>query len=118
MAQHKTQYNKVLWQVWGEFYNYPKCCVKAFIGEGSARDRQGVWRGSGFVPCIECANKLDGKDKEYFINWLGRNPFNRVDIGNTIREVKSAEWLCIANKHNYDIDYYINQLNNWKGEIK
>ena len=76
--------------------------MKAFIGEGSARGLHGVWLGSGFIPCLQCAINLEGKDKAYFIKWLGRDPFTKVNIGNTIRDAGSEYWVKLSNEYDYD----------------
>lgn len=105
-----TQRTEVLWRIWGEYLNYPKCCVNAFVtrvGGAPGYTKYSPFYGSGFIACAFCHKKTKGMGIVEASIWLGRNPFSRI---NTDREIATPKWAALANKYNYDVDYYTNKV--------
>ncbi|KGX39663.1 hypothetical protein [Burkholderia pseudomallei] len=49
------------WRIVGNFFGYPSCCVEAFVRDNcdatKTRYPQAPWIGTGYVPCLACAEK-------------------------------------------------------------
>lgn len=39
----------------GLFFGYPVCCVASYAA--GIRPKRGPWLGTGYLPCVDCANK-------------------------------------------------------------
>lgn len=60
----------------GIYLGYPLCCISAmardFCQETKTRYPDGAWYGSGFVPCVKCAEGIH--------TWLDFNQFIQTEI--------------------------------------
>lgn len=106
-----TQDNKVLWRVWGEYHQYPECCINAFV-EGKQSRLSGCWIGSGYMPCGDCAKVLEGKGVDELTHHIGRNPFTTFSIHRIISDVTSDKFIALSNKYGYDREHYLDNLKN------
>lgn len=99
-----------LWRIWGEYFNYPQCCIDHFCNPEvkgySQYTENHIARGTGFVPCPKCFHKTKNLSKEELIAWMGRDFFKS---GNFLVEVTSAKWKKLADKYNFDRNKYIKE---------
>lgn len=94
-----TQDKIVLWRIWGEFFNYPTCCIEAFVtrvGGAPSYTKQSPFYCSGFIACPSCHEKTKNMGVFQATAWLGRNPFAAVC---TKDAESSRKWRNIAKKY-------------------
>lgn len=47
------------YELLGKYYGYPKCCIDSFIADTKrTRSQRYTHKGSGFIPCNNCATKI------------------------------------------------------------
>lgn len=104
-----------LWKTWGEYFNYPSCCVEAFCKEEHVR--KGVFWGSGFCPCTSCYDKVKDLSYEEAVTTLLKhdpkatdNPTVKGHYTQTIRRVNSDNFKRIALEKNLDISTYLGKF--------
>lgn len=96
-----------LFRTWGNYYDYPACCINAFIeGRHHIEARNEIFSGSGFVPCSACDSKLEGKTLEEAILWLGRDPFGGNSLEAFLKETYTEKFIAMANIYGLDVDSY------------
>lgn len=106
-----------LWKTWGEYFNYPSCCIKAFINKESKEYilENSPFYQSGFIPCKHCYGKVVNMSIEQANLSLGINvkhtTSNAVDLyKTTLKETSTDKFKEIANKNKLDLKGYSNFL--------
>lgn len=77
-------FNSVIYRLMGEWFGYKECCIEAFVNRDRGdektympHDKNGVWCGSGYIPCTECSKELDKlTDKSQLKEFTGRDYWN------------------------------------------
>lgn len=113
-------------KVWGEFHNYPKCCIDWFCSvhytERPDDYNSGAAYGTGYLPCPECSCKCNTEDDLY--NILGRDiKLNQSTkpsevYEETLEDMLSNKYKSIASKHNLDYTDYLEWVNTKCNEFK
>lgn len=49
------------WKKLGTYFGYPNCCIKAFC-EGRTTHDIKITKGTGFVPCNQCMERIKNKE--------------------------------------------------------
>lgn len=106
-----------LWRTWGEFYNYPKCCVDSFLLQSGAPEymKDSPFHESGFIPCKTCHELTKSVDYKSANKLLGISVDNsikqyKVHIKETIGKVNTKRFLDIAENLNFDVLKYLTIL--------
>ena len=50
---------KADWEVFGRYFGYPECCIKAFLIGSHRGGPKRKLHGTGYIPCTECNEKLE-----------------------------------------------------------
>lgn len=105
------------WRTWGEFHNYPKCCVESFVlqSEEPYYMKDSPFYNSSFTPCKTCHELTKDVDYKTANNLLGISVDNRVlcndnFIKETIDEVNTKRFLVIAERNNFNVEAYLKYL--------
>ncbi len=69
--QYKMRLYDDKWFALGIYYGYPICCIDQFTrntcSQTKAQYPDAPWFGTGFIPCLDCAEKI-GVDFTRFVN--------------------------------------------------
>lgn len=112
-----------LWRTWGNFYDYPECCVAAFIHRDICPDylTQSPFDGSGFVPCEKCHEVTKNLNKREALGWLGRDPFSLRDIKDiyqeTLDDLNTEKFHKVSVEVGYDYTEYKSWLGAWSEKV-
>ena len=100
-----------LWKTWGEFLEYPSCCVEAFCKEEHVR--KSIFWGTGFCPCKSCHDKVEGMSYEEAVaTLLKRDPNEgrttmKQHLITVIKRVNTKRFKRISLIHGLDVESYL-----------
>lgn len=107
-----------LYRVWGEYLNYPQCCIDNFVERAIHNDigvpfymRNSPFYLSGYMPCKCCYEETKSMSKEEAFKWLGRDPFEEYTSAkehyqSTLDKVNTEKFQIIACNHDFDVVEY------------
>ncbi|UUW39767.1 hypothetical protein VP14_080 [Vibrio phage VPMCC14] len=111
-------YHEKLYRVWGQYLNYPQCCIDDFVervaikGEGLPKYAvDSPFYQSGYVPCKCCHNKTKSMTKEQAFKWFGRDPLEeyidrKTHLQTTLDKVNTEKFQSIACNYDFDVVEY------------
>lgn len=75
-----TKFRESVWSEIGRYFGYPTCCIKWFETRTDytlEAIQQKVHNNKGFIPCPECANKInkDFKIEDLITNRICKTPY-------------------------------------------